>query len=312
MRCEECGKEIESGAVFCPFCGKKVVRQKEPRQSKACFVWGLVSSAIAIMLAIALVLVLTSANPEAAVQDSIFSGQTAESSDEAVSYSTTPSDNTVFYGQEFYSSPEQAAEFFTESIAKNDFSAALSAFAIKKRAENYDFKTTVGRLSAFSPYSSLAPDYEAYTVLNEADLANDAAMQVKWFVYSFFYDAPDDSQWQTFDDSDQIAALYETLDPAVLSSLKLVRIDRILPSSQNAEGYEASIQSSNLSYGSTDLQEYFALYEWNGTCYYGGFQFAQYSDGWQIVMLNSILGGTSIYGDVTETSMEAYLALLNS
>jgi len=54
MICEKCGKEIESEALFCPFCGKKQSNQKNPKKKIVLFTWGLISTCIVIILAIAL------------------------------------------------------------------------------------------------------------------------------------------------------------------------------------------------------------------------------------------------------------------
>lgn len=252
--------------------------------NKKISVYGIASTCVAAILAIALVIVLVGGNQTSATSQAI--------------------------PQKYFQTPEQAAEFFAKSVSDNDFESALSAFAITEKAEKFDFKALVDRIQAFMPINLLAPEYESYNFLNGVNLLNQAATTVKCFVYSFNY-SEDLGQMEALRDSGRTPTqIFEQLDPVKVRGLKLVRIDYVNPLIQDSETNQANNKKQEAVYGSTDTKDYLALYELDGKYYFGGFQFGKYSGGWQINMLSSPIGNISAYGSVEEISMDGYLEMI--
>ena len=216
------------------------------------------------------------------------------------------------YEEQFFEKPEDAAWYFAEAVREQNYEKAISAFAVKSKAEGFDYAARARSLNAIVPGGGV-PDYDAYEYLNEQQFRYDAARQCQTFALSMLYQANGldlkvyDTVSLSSENGPKLEEVMAAADPAQLSDLRMVRMDFFsLPGDLNRT---LRTVMRNASYYGADLTvDYVCLYELKGTYYSGGFSFLHYPQGWQIRALNSVLAGQTAAGEVEITTMADYLS----
>ncbi len=207
-----------------------------------------------------------------------------------------------------FATPEAALQHFAQSIAKNDVTAALQAFAINQQAEKFNFTAMSERLGAVQPLQTLSPaEYPMYVELNRLALISRYAQQLKSFVYSFYASEPLDETTRIQDEPERISAFTESVNPEQLANLNINTVIRIMATSEKL--LEIGQQQAK-PVGADEVTELVVLYELDGGYYLGGARLLRYGESWTLDGLSSAFAGMSALGTVTKTTREEFETLL--
>jgi hypothetical protein len=224
---------------------------------------------------------------------------------------TTPADIFNFPELDF-DTPEAAIEHFAKSIANNDLTGALQAFAINQYAEDFDFAALAKRVGAIDLYSSLAPaEYEMYRGLNRLNLAARYARQIAFFSYSFNSSEELANAVITNPSDEQVSTFVASVNPEELTNLKITKVIRI-----NAESdrYRNILKLQAVPFGADEGIELLVLYELNDNYYSGGAHLLLYGAAWKIDSLSSNVGRVPALGNTTRMTLgdfESFMDELN-
>ncbi len=286
LYCPKCGAMLPPACVFCSKCGSEVhaepfaVRPK-PKRKKVPFST-LVSSAVAVLLAFALLLALI-----------------------------IPGSGMGIASKKF-STPEDAMQYFAKCVGSGDVNGALAAFDFEEKAEKTDFAAAIDYVRAFYPTQMTFPaKYKEYGQMNKIYIASQDSSYIKMFMYSFLLDEKytGGTVVNMNGNSDTSSDILNHIDPSRINGLKLVRADLASPGKQSTSANLSNVQKRAKVYGFTDFRDYVALYEWNGQTYLGGFLLVKYDNYWKINALTSNFGGTPSYGTVSPVTEKEYLSL---
>lgn len=207
--------------------------------------------------------------------------------------------------------PEDAMQQFVERLSATQTNGAIMYFSFEHKAENFNFAEYTDRVQAFIPMNGGMPEYDMYGPVNYAYFLNHSAMQMRMFMLSFLMDAEQLNNVQKLDDLDMdSAALMQSLDPAPLKNLKLLRTDLANSELQESESYRKNTAALKKCFGYDDSKEYTALYELDGEYYMGGFTLVQYDKKWYIDSLTSILANMSATGAAGRITEQEYLDIV--
>jgi hypothetical protein len=204
-----------------------------------------------------------------------------------------------------FDSPEAAIGHFANSIANNDLTGALQAFAINDYADNFDFTAMSERTGVINIYQSLAPsEYSLYAQLNRLELLSKYAFNIKLFCYSFYSSEPlDGSTILLQDEPERVEAFIASVNPEQLANLTIKRVFRI---NALSERMKQNWQAQAKPIGADEITELVILYELDGSYFLGGFSLLRYKESWKISALSSVLAGMDALGGVSETTPEEF------
>lgn len=219
----------------------------------------------------------------------------------------TGKDSSLSISEKSFDTPAKAIEYFVAAIAENNASKALEACNINEYGENFDYAAYTERTGAILPVSVTgAPSgYSMYAEINRYTQASYLGTQIKGFAYSFFTDKGIIDA-TPLEGTDQIDAFIESVDPAKLKNLTVVRIDTPYPDTMNKEETKALFKEYAAMYGADEQTEVIVLYELDGKHYGGGFTLLRYGKDWKISRLNSVVANQASSGAVTATTEEEY------
>lgn len=209
-------------------------------------------------------------------------------------------DGDFVLSQRFFDTPEEAYTYFIEAVRDARFDDALSAFALKSKAENFDTLAQADRLNVYR-YGAM-PDYDAYLSLDTCYFAGQTVRQITFFVSSVLADQEIYNEFISSgllqNDGDHgYQEFFAELDPTRLSDLKLVRITPVkdLLEAENYEIFRENERKICAVYGAEDSADFEVTLTLNGQYYKCSFKALQYTDGWRIDMLCSpVLGYDSL------------------
>jgi hypothetical protein len=221
---------------------------------------------------------------------------------------TTPADIFNFPEIDF-ATPEEAIEHFVASIAKNDLTGALQAFAINEYAEKFDFTAQSKRLRAIDLYQGLAPaEYPMYAQLNHLSLLSRYALYIKFFGYGFYSTEPLDDGLVGPIEDEGIAAFTASVNPKQLTKLMITRMFRFTVLSEKLRQlWQEQVAIS----GAEESTEFVVLYKLDGNYFVGGLHLLRYGQAWKIDSLGSILASTPALGVVTKTTLTGFDELIS-
>jgi hypothetical protein len=216
---------------------------------------------------------------------------------------------------ESLATPEAAVNLYLESIAANDFSCALRAYAAHEHAARFNFTALVSWVGVLSPARIEAPaEYPMFVEMNELRAKAEMAEATKQFVYGLLTDK-DPAGSQTVQSDAEIQAFVQAVNPARLATLRVVRIDQPRQSVTNGPEAQALFKKLSTLYGADEMTERIALYELSGQFFWSGFTLCRYDKTWKIYKFESnyggpISGGTFTGGVVRKTTAAEYEAHL--
>lgn len=207
--------------------------------------------------------------------------------------------------------PEAAVKLYVESLAANDFAAALRACAVHEPAARFDFTSSMRFVIHFSPKLQKAPtEYPLFVEINELGAEAHVAAATKNFVYHLLTDR-DPMGSQPVESDAEIEAFVQAVNPARLARLRVVRIDRARRLLTDSREAQAIFKGQATREGADETTERIALYELSGQSFWSGFRLSRYDRSWKISELGASYGGPS-EGGVRKTTAAEYEARLAS
>lgn len=211
--------------------------------------------------------------------------------------------------EESFATPESAISYFLYSLKENDLRKAFAACAIDEYSQGFDFEAYTNRMNAFIFYSSPAPsDYPFYIELTKCERMAHLSKQIKFFCFSLFATEKEYHTAITDPTKERIAAFIRTSNPAGLSGLEIISIDK--PELVEHERHKSNEKTRAKCFGAQDGTERIALLKLNGEFYYSGFHLLQYKKSWKIDELYSSLVGTSPLGEAVKIDVSGYKGLI--
>ncbi len=214
-------------------------------------------------------------------------------------------------------SPEAAVEFYIGALTELDIEAALAACAVNEYAGEFDAESAFVRMHMISPTIAAPNQYAFYQAMNQAAFLGTITSMMKRFIYSF----TDSEAAQAVlagtmyplseDPAGQALEFVESVDPSVIRELNVVSIDLPNPDMFNSENHQRNCEATARIYGAEEITDRVALYEFDGSYYYSGFQTARYEDCWKIISLTSPLGKCTSFGNAQAITHEEYKALVS-
>lgn len=296
MYCRKCGNKLTEGVKFCQNCGTSVGTvltqyNSIPGQSAASPPTYRSRGKIVISIV--------------AVVGAMFVGAFATYM--LLSMSGTSIEHT---GDIISESPEEAAQAFTSAVASDDFESAVALFGCERRAESLDFADYIARTHTWVPSAiSYPPSNNIFTNTNQQYLRSNASNQISGLVFSLNADEAylNGALIQDGGNSALAAEITEYCLPENLDTFKILRMDYVMPDTQNIDASIKNTESLAAIYGGQTMEDYTILYEYNGKTYFGGMQFIQYDDGWYIYNAYTLLGDQNIQGYLSKMSESEYI-----
>lgn len=296
MYCSKCGNKLSEGVKFCQNCGTSVgtvPTQYEPIPNQSVASPPTYRSRGKIVISIV------------AVVGAMFVGAFAAYM--LLSMSGTSIEHT---GDIIFESPEEAAQAFASAVASDDFESAVTLFGRGHRAKSLDFADYITRTRTWVPSAVQYPSSNnIFTNTNQQYLRSNASNQISGLVFSLNADEAylngtlmQDEGYDTL-----TAEVTEYCLPENLDTFKILRMDYVMPDTQNTDTSIKNTESLAAIYGGQTIEDYTVLYEYNGKTYFGGMQFIQYDDGWYIYNAYTLLGGQSVQGYLSEMSEPEYI-----
>lgn len=296
MYCRKCGNKLTEGVKFCQNCGTSVGTVSTqynsiPGQSAASPPTYRSRGKIVISIV--------------AVVGAMFVGAFATYM--LLSMSGTSIEHT---GDIISESPEEAAQAFTSAVASDDFESAVALFGCERRAESLDFADYIARTHTWVPSAISYPSSNnIFTNTNQQYLRSNASNQISGLVFSLNADEAylNGALMQDGGNSALAAEITEYCLPENLDTFKILRMDYVMPDTQNTDASIKNTESLAAIYGGQTMEDYTILYEYNGKTYFGGMQFIQYDDGWYIYNAYTLLGDQNTQGYLSKMSESEYI-----
>ena len=306
MFCRKCGSPIRAGLNFCPKCGTPVVNavreevnavgiqasdrsSKKKGHNKGMWGFGILSAFLAAVLIL----------QNLSILPSLSSGRRQEKG---------------------YSTPEETAEAFVDSLSDRNIEKALSYFACDHIVNNFDFEAYINRIAAWQP-NTYPTSNEIFIENKQAEIMASSARQIANLCFSLKADekylqgqlipARQDSDAPDQSENVIVQEIESACDLTDIDSLKIIRMDLATPENQQSEAGKSSAIKNAHTYGADMWSDYCVLYEYNGQTYMGGMTFYQYGDQWYINTLNTIYGNQTIYGYLIKMNEDEYLDAVN-
>lgn len=211
----------------------------------------------------------------------------------------------IAFEQKYFARPEEAVQYYTDSIAEGKYTRALNACSVENRADQLDFVEMMDALGGYSA-NMMLPDYDLYRDMNVSQNYAGQVGALRYLLLALCADDPGEALSARLVEKGQGEALYEELDPDHLKDFRMLRCERI----QNQPFDERFAESHGyLDY--TEYNEFLTLYQADGDTYIGGFGCAKDGNGWTIVNVGSLYAGISLPG-VERGSEEEFEELLDS
>ena len=208
---------------------------------------------------------------------------------------------------ETLATPEDAVKLYIESIAANNFTRALRAFAAEERAARINFTAFVSYIHVFSAGAQQAPaEYPMFVEMNELRAKAEMAQATKIFIYGLLTDR-DLNGSQTVQSDAEIQAFVQAVNPARLAPLRVVRIDqpRVLQSPEA----QALFKRRATLHGADEMTERIALCDLSGQFFWSSFSLARYDKTWKIYEPGAPFSGL-LDGAAEKTTTAEYEARL--
>jgi hypothetical protein len=228
----------------------------------------------------------------------------------------TKKPDSIFFPEknESFSTPEDVMVQFANYISHQEIEKALNMFAINYQAERFDFLGYSERFQFYTMPPMAPSQYDPFVSINKAYAAFYASNQIKWFIYSLLlYPEIDFSSTITFKTIEQENRDFVSLlNPSKLTELQLIRTDLVAPEIQFSDRNQNNVKEFSKIFGYLTRSEYYALYEFEGKYFIGGFTLYEYEDGWQISTLQSNLAGDAHLILWRETTEAEYLKTIQN
>ncbi len=213
--------------------------------------------------------------------------------------------------EENFATPESAINYFLDSLKKNDLRKAFTACAIDEYSQGFDFEAHTNRMNAIMFYSSPAPsDYPFYVELTKCERMAHLSRQIKFFCFSLLATEKEYGITITNPTKERIAAFIESSNPAGLSGLEIISIDK--PELVESERHKSNEIIRAKCFGAQDGTERVALIRFKGELDYFliGFHLLKYKKSWKIDEMSSSLAGTSAFGTAEKIDISDYKQLI--
>ncbi len=208
--------------------------------------------------------------------------------------------------EESLATPEAAVSLYVESVAANDFPRALRAYAAHEQAARVDFKALVSWVGVFNFAVQDAPaEHPMFVDMNEARARAEMAFATKIFVYTLLTDR-DLTGVQSVKSEDEIQKFIETVNPARLKTLKILRIDP--PRQSLSAEAQAFFKGQATRSGADEMTARIALYQLADELFWSSFELARYDKTWKIRHFAASFAGRPYLGWVGKTTAAEYEA----
>jgi hypothetical protein len=205
-----------------------------------------------------------------------------------------------------FATPEAAINFYVESIAVNDLTCAMRAYAAHEHAARFDFRALVSWAKVLSPGVLKAPaQYPMFVEMNEHVAKAEMADATKLLVYGLLTDASLSGS-QTLEPDAKIQDFVQAVNPARLARVKVVRIDPPRQAQFNGPKAQAHFKELATLEGADEVTERIALYELSGQLFWSGFRLCRYDASWKLYAFKSTFGGP--FDVVEKTTAPKYQA----
>jgi hypothetical protein len=203
-------------------------------------------------------------------------------------------------------SPEEAVHEYLAGVAGADFDRVLNVTAIDEMAEGYRFDLAIDRLSAFMPFSMMAPsEYPFYADMNRVMQANRVMFQMRNLSYSLL-SGVDVGQPMVPADIAWARAFTDQLDPTRLRALTVVDVrvaeQELLESSRAQEALALQARAS----GADEVTERVALISFDGDMYWVGLTLGRYGNGWKVQQQTAAIAGSDSSGSANPTTLDEF------
>ncbi len=219
-------------------------------------------------------------------------------------------ETSLSFPEENFTTPESAINYFINSLKKNDLRKAFTACTIDEYSQGFDFEAYTNRIQAIVFPSSPAPsEYPFYVELNKYERMARLARQIKFFCYSLSATEKEYTVTISNPTKERIAAFIESSNPAGLSELEIISIDK--PELVENERHKSNEKIRAKCFGAQDGTERIVLFKLKGLeFYYSGFHLLKYGQSWKIDELHSSLAGTSALGTAEKIEVSDYKRLI--
>lgn len=188
--------------------------------------------------------------------------------------------------QRTFKDPEDAIRFLISHVKANDYNGALSACAIQKAAQNYDFQAYMDWQKFFSPISQELPSkYGLYEADNEAALKRLIMKQLTMMALSVTMPSKYAGalSGQPVIDSADLSDVADYVNPEKFFGIEIIQVGT--PKVLGGEQGQKSMKVLAKTYGADEATSRAVLYKVNGDYYTGGVILLRYGEGWTIFSL---------------------------
>lgn len=208
-----------------------------------------------------------------------------------------------------FTTPESTISYFLDSLKENDLEKAFTACWIDEGSQGFDFEAYTSGIRAIVFRSTMAPsDYAFYMKLNKLEIMARLARQIKFFCFSLLATEKEYDITIPNPTKERIAAFIKSSNPAGLSGLEIISIDK--PKLLESERYKSIEKKQAKCFGAQDGTERIVLLKFKGEFYYSGFHLLKYKKSWKIDNMYSQLAGMSYFGTAEKTDESEYSQLI--
>lgn len=209
----------------------------------------------------------------------------------------------------YFSMPEDAITHLVNSLKSGETEQAMGACALHTFNYHYNYETFAARTGAITHASGNAPgEHALYEDLNAQMRSGELSRQMLLFCYSFFVEG-NLNEPQKVETEREVRQFVETVNPAQLRELEIVRIDEPYPDLLYEDVAQEMFEKQAEALGADEMTERIVLYRLNGKHYAGGFALLRYGNQWLVYRFNSIIANQNGYGGVQPTREGAYLQM---